>query len=79
MVFVSLGAPTNSYEDYGSMYMGDIGVVNQLSTRVRILVWEYSQYQTRIIFYDPNDTRQWRLTRPSMAVFQSLLARMTNR
>jgi GWxTD domain-containing protein len=79
MVFVTLGAPTNSYEDYGSMYMGDIGVVNQMSTRVRILVWEYSQYQTRIIFYDPNDTRQWRLTRPSMAVFQSLLARATNR
>jgi GWxTD domain-containing protein len=79
MVFVSLGAPTDSYEDYGSMYMGDVGVVNQMSTRVRILVWEYSQYQTRIIFYDPNDTRQWRLTRPSMAVFQSLLTRMTNR
>lgn len=79
MVFVTLGPPSNSFEDYGSMYMGDIGVVNQLSTRVRILVWEYSQYQTRIIFYDPNDTRQWRLTRPSMAVFQSLLARMTNR
>lgn len=79
MVFVTLGPPTNSYEDYGSMYMGDIGVVNQLSTRVRITVWEYSQYQTRIIFYDPNDTRQWRLTRPSMAVFQSLLVRMTNR
>ena len=79
MVFVTLGPPSNSFEDYGSMYMGDIGVVNQLSTRVRILVWEYSQYQTRIIFYDPNDTRQWRLTRPSMSVFQSLLARMTNR
>ena len=79
MVFVTLGPPSNSFEDYGSMYMGDIGVVNQLSTRVRILVWEYSQYQARIIFYDPNDTRQWRLTRPSMAVFQSLLARMTNR
>jgi GWxTD domain-containing protein len=79
MVFVTLGPPTNSYEDYGSMYMGDIGVVNQMSTRVRILVWEYTQYQTRIIFYDPNDTRQWRLTRPSMAVFQSLLARTTNR
>lgn len=79
MVFVTLGPPTNSFEDYGSMYMGDIGVVNQLSTRVRILVWDYSQYQTRIIFYDPNDTRQWRLTRPSMAVFQSLLARRTNR
>lgn len=79
MVYVTLGPPSNSYEDYGSMYMGDIGVVNQLSTRVRIQVWEYSQYQTRIIFYDPNDTRQWRLTRPSMSVFQSLLGRMTNR
>ncbi len=79
MVFVALGAPTNSYEDYGSMYMGDIAVQGQLSTRVKILIWEYSQYQTRIIFYDPNDTRQWRLTRPSMSVFQSLLARTTNR
>jgi GWxTD domain-containing protein len=78
-VFVTLGAPSNAYEDYGSMYMGDFAVQGQLATRVRILVWEYSQYQSRIIFYDPNDTRQWRLTRPSMAVFQSLLARATNR
>ena len=79
MVFVTLGPPSNSYEDYGSMYMGDIAMQGQLTTRVRILVWEYSQYQTRIIFYDPNDTRQWRLTRPSMSVFQSLLVRATNR
>jgi GWxTD domain-containing protein len=79
MVYVALGPPTNSYEDYGSMYLGDIAVQGQLATRVKILIWEYTQYQTRIIFYDPNDTRQWRLTRPSMSVFQSLLARMTNR
>ena len=78
-VFVTLGPPSNAYEDYGSMYMGDIAVQGQLATRVRILVWEYSQYQSRIIFYDPNDTRQWRLTRPSMAVFQSLLARTMSR
>jgi GWxTD domain-containing protein len=78
-VLVTLGPPSNAYEDYGSMYMGDIALQGQLATRVRILVWEYSQYQSRIIFYDPNDTRQWRLTRPSMAVFQSLLARTTNR
>lgn len=79
MVFVTLGAPSNSYEDYGSMYMGDIAVQGEVPARVKILVWEYAQYQTRIIFYDPNDIRQWRLTRPSMSVFQSLLARMTNR
>jgi GWxTD domain-containing protein len=79
MVFVTLGAPSNSYEDYGSMYMGDIAVQGEVPTRVRILVWEYAQYQDRIIFYDPNDTHQWRLTRPSMSVFQSLLARITNR
>ena len=79
MVFVALGPPSNSYEDYGSMYMGDFAVQGQLATRVRVMIWEYSQYQSRIIFYDPNDTRQWRLTRPSMSVFQSLLARTTNR
>ena len=78
MVFVTLGAPTNAYEDYGSMYMGDIVSQGQLTTRVRILVWDYNQYQARIIFFDPNDTRQWRMTRPSMGVFQSLLARVTN-
>ncbi len=79
MVFVALGAPTNAYEDYGSIYMGDIAVQGEVPTRVRILVWEYEQYQTRIIFYDPNDIRQWKLTRPSMSVFQSLLIRVTNR
>lgn len=78
MVFVTLGPPSNAYEDYGSMYMGDIVTQGQLATRVRILVWEYSQYQARIIFFDPNDTRQWRMTRPSMSVFQTLLARLTN-
>jgi len=78
MVFVTLGPPSNSFEDYGSMYMGDIVSQGQLATRVKILVWDYSQYQTRIIFFDPNDTRQWRMTRPSMSVFQSLLARLTN-
>jgi GWxTD domain-containing protein len=78
MVFVTLGPPSNAYEDYGSMYMGDIVSQGQLATRVRILVWEYTQYQARIIFFDPNDTRQWRMTRPSMSVFQSLLARLTN-
>lgn len=79
MVYVTLGEPSNAYEDYGSMYMGGIAVQGEVPSRVRILVWEYTQYQTRIIFYDPNDTRQWRLTRPSMAVFQSLLARTTDR
>lgn len=79
MVYVTLGAPSNSYEDYGSMYMGDIAVAGEVPSRVRILVWEYAEYQARIIFYDPNDTRQWRLTTASMSVFQSLLARMTNR
>lgn len=78
MVYVTLGAPSNAYEDYGSMYMGDIAVQGETPTRVRILVWEYTQYQARIIFYDPNDIRQWRLTRPSMSVFQSLLARVIN-
>jgi GWxTD domain-containing protein len=77
-VFVALGPPSNSYEDYGSMYMGEMALPGQMATRVRILVWEYAQYQTRIIFYDPNDTRQWRLTRPSMTLFHTLLARATN-
>ena len=79
MVFVALGPPSNAFEDYGSMYMGDIVAQGNLSTRVKILVWDYSQYQTRIIFYDPNDMRQWSLTRPSISVFQSLLSRLTNR
>ena len=79
MVFVALGTPSNAFEDYASMYGGDIVSQGNLSNRVRVLVWDYSQYQTRIIFYDPNDTRQWRLTRPSMSVFQSLLARLTRR
>ena len=79
MVFVALGTPSNAFEDYAAMYGGDIVAQGNLSNRVRVLVWDYSQYQTRIIFYDPNDTRQWRLTRPSMSVFQSLLARLTRR
>lgn len=78
MVYVTLGAPTNAYEDFGSMYMGDLVAQSPFSTRVRVLVWEYSQYQARIIFFDPNDTRQWRMTRPSMSVFQSLLTRIIN-
>jgi len=79
MVFVTLGSPSNSYEEYGSMYMGDLAVSGQMGTRVKILVWEFSQYQSQIIFYDPNETGQWRMTRPSMAVFQSLLSRKMNR
>lgn len=79
MVFVALGTPSNAFEDYASMYGGSIVTQGNLSNRVRILVWEYSQYQTRIIFYDPNDSRQWRLTSPSRSVFQSLLARLTAR
>lgn len=79
MVFVTLGSPSNAYEDYGSMYMGDFAVAGEMATRVKILVWEFSQYQSQIVFYDPNDTGQWRLTRPSMAVFQSLLSRKMNR
>jgi GWxTD domain-containing protein len=79
MVFVALGVPANTYEDYGSMYMGDVALPGQIGTRVKILIWDYTQYQTRIVFYDQNDTGQWRITRPSMAIFQSLLARTTNR
>jgi GWxTD domain-containing protein len=79
MVFVTLGSPSGSYEDYGSMYMGDFAVAGEMATRVKILVWQFNQYQSQIVFYDPNDTGQWRLTRPSMAVFQSLLSRKMNR
>ncbi len=79
MVYVALGAPTNSYEDYALMYAGGIAAPGQVASRVRVLVWEYSQYQDRIIFYDPNDIRQWRLTRQSAFEFQTLLARVTNR
>ncbi|MEO7040975.1 MAG: GWxTD domain-containing protein [Gemmatimonadaceae bacterium] len=79
MVYVTLGAPTNSYEDYALMYPGDIATPGEVPTRVKVLVWQYDQYQAQIIFYDPNDIRQWRLTRQSMSQFQSLLARVTNR
>lgn len=79
MVYVGLGAPSNVYEDYGSMYTGDYPLAGEVPTRTRILVWEYTQYQARIVFYDPMDTQQWRLTRPSAFLFQSLLARITNR
>ncbi len=79
MVYVTLGAPTNSYEDYALMYAGGIAAPGEVPNRVRVLVWEYSQYQASIIFYDPNDIRQWRLTRQSMSQFQSLLVRVTDR
>lgn len=79
MVYVTLGAPTNSYEDYALMYAGGIATLGEVPTRVKVLVWQYEQYQAQIIFYDPNDIRQWRLTRQSMSQFQSLLARTTNR
>ena len=78
MVYVGLGQPSSVYEDYGSMYMGDYPVAGEVPNRVRVLIWEYPQFQARIIFYDPMDTQQWRLTRPSAFLFQSLLARITN-
>jgi len=79
MVYVTLGAPTNSYEDYALMYAGGIAVPGEIPSRVKVLVWQYDQYQAQIIFYDPNDIRQWRLTRESTSQFQSLLARIVNR
>jgi GWxTD domain-containing protein len=78
MVYVGLGRPANAYEDYAAMYMGDYPVAGEVPTRVRVLIWEYPEYQSRIIFYDPMETQQWRLTRPSAFLFQSLLARITN-
>ena len=79
MVYVTLGPPTSSYEDYSLMYPGGIAVAGEVPSRVRVLVWEYDEYQTNIIFYDPNDIRQWQLTMQSRSQFQSLLVRMTNR
>jgi GWxTD domain-containing protein len=80
MVYVSLGSPSSVYDDYGYMYMtGDYS--QPAGARAHLLVWEYNQLPipARIIFYDPNDIGQWRLTRSSVSLFQSLLGRQLNR
>jgi GWxTD domain-containing protein len=75
MVYVALGPPSNSYQDYASMYSGTYPLQGEVPSRVRVLVWEYTQYQSQIVFYDPSNTQQWHMTRASTAQFQTLLAR----
>ncbi|HEV2643349.1 MAG TPA: hypothetical protein VGT98_11600 [Candidatus Elarobacter sp.] len=60
------------------MYMtGDYA--QPAGARAHLLIWEYNRFPARVVFYDPNDIGQWRLTRPSISLFQSLLGRQLNR
>ena len=77
-VYVALGDPSQIYDEYGYMYMtGDYS--QPPGARAHLLIWEYDRFPARIVFYDPNDIGQWRLTRPSVSLFQSLLGRQLNR
>lgn len=72
--FVGLGSPTNAYEDFGSGYIAGDPLVTS-SSRVRYLIWDYPEFQSRLLFYDANDSGQWRFTRSSEILFQQLLER----
>lgn len=74
MVYVGLGPPASSFEQYGYLYSpGDI--MNRTSGRTRLLVWDYPDLQTRLVFYSPMESGGWRLTHQSALVFPSLLYR----
>lgn len=78
MVYVGLGQPTSASEQYGYLYMpGDVST--RSGARTRLLVWDYPDLHTRIVFYDQLDSGAWRLTQQSAAIFPSLLFRRPRR
>ncbi len=72
-VFVALGEPDQIFEQ----------IVNQNNASVyaaqgRVQIWEYGQFNTRLIFTDAGIGR-WQLTNSSRIEFQSLLSRVLAR
>ena len=73
MVFVTLGEPDQVFEQ----------LVNQTNRSVygqtgRIQIWEYGQFNTRLIFYDSGIGR-WQLTSGSQSEFSALTQRVLAR
>jgi len=73
MVFVTLGEPDQVFEQ----------AVNQSNRSVytqsgRVQIWEYGQYNTRLVFYDSGIGR-WQLGNASQAEFASLSSRILAR
>lgn len=73
MVFVTLGEPDQVFEQ----------VVNQNNRSVipqsgRVQVWEYGQYNARLVFYDSGIGR-WQLSNASQSDFSSLSSRVLAR
>lgn len=73
MVFVTLGEPDQVFEQ----------VTNQTNRSVyaqsgRVQIWEYGQYNTRLVFYDSGIGR-WQLSSSSQAEFSTLSQRVLAR
>ena len=66
MVYVSLGDPDQLYDQQG----GDI------QQRGRWQIWEYTRYQTRLVFIDQTGFGRWRLNTQSEGEFRGLVARL---
>ena len=69
-VYVTLGEPDQIYEQ-------NVNQTNRgmISPTGRVQVWEYSQFSTRLAFYDPTGSGRWQLTPASQSEFNSLSAR----
>ncbi len=69
-VFVTLGEPDQIFEQ-------QVNQTNRgmMSPTGRVQLWQYSQFNTRLAFYDPTSSGRWELTPASRAEFSSLTAR----
>ncbi len=74
-VYVGLGNPSAVYQDEG--YLSQYSSVNS-GQKVRILIWEYQDLQSRIIFVDELWSGQWRMLPASESQFRSLLSRVVS-
>ncbi len=72
-VFVTLGEPDQIFEQMVNTNNG-----SAYATNGRVQVWEYGQYNTRLIFTDSGIGR-WQLTNGSRIEFQSLSSRVLAR
>jgi GWxTD domain-containing protein len=68
-VFITLGDPDQIYEQG----QGD------LAQRNRVLIWDYAQYRSQLVFVDQSGFGRYRLTSTSEAEFQSLSRRIRQR
>jgi GWxTD domain-containing protein len=72
-VFVTLGEPDQVFEQQTNQTGGSVYTSNG-----RVQIWEYGQFNTRLIFYDAGVGR-WQLTPSSRGEFQSLSSRVLAR